>query len=109
LALSPHYRHRPVERQKWISVLSEHIDYSTIMLSAKVEDDDDNDNEQEVSMDSDFARRRSLGCLKDALQTADANKELLIQDVESLTETFHQLPPSYRQGALYSLLLVSFK
>ncbi|CAG0917403.1 unnamed protein product [Notodromas monacha] len=124
LSLTPHCTQRAIERQKWIAVIGEHVTFSSRMLSATVEEDDaDDDTESLLSADFATVGRmkknvsfvysdpqtsthvKSLRSMKDALQTAEAYKELLAQDSEMLSNSFNQLPITYRQGALYSLLL----
>ncbi|KAK4295972.1 hypothetical protein Pmani_031503 [Petrolisthes manimaculis] len=75
-----------VNRQKWVTMLNNHIRFSThyVQHGLCVDDDDDDDDAEDRSI-------QPLGCMSDALQTATAHQQLMEQQVEEVMATLSSL------------------
>ncbi|KAK3088768.1 hypothetical protein FSP39_023560 [Pinctada imbricata] len=84
----------PISRQRWINSLKEHISYSTHYTHSGAESMEDKD---EVS----------IGNLRDALKTAQANQKLLERQASDLTTTVESLQSqdSVKQASTYPSIL----
>nr|XP_027220994.1 oxysterol-binding protein-related protein 1-like [Penaeus vannamei] len=88
-----------VNRQKWVTALSEHIRFSThyVQHGLGVDDDDDDDDIDRTI--------KPLGCMSDALQTASAQQQLLEQQVEEVMATLASLDLDHsQQGGVHDVI-----
>ncbi|KAK8385451.1 hypothetical protein O3P69_016342 [Scylla paramamosain] len=99
LAATPDPLHpASINRQKWVTMLNNHIRFSThyVQHGLCIDDDDEDGLERTV---------KPLGCMSDALQTATAHQQLMEQQVEELMATLASLELDHsQQGEVHDII-----